>query len=374
MKTYTIYYATNRKHKGPKRWEPTGYANDFSSDGRHNLRFGEIAVQADPATVASYLNHPVGGTEGDGEGLSNYLSKAASKGKIKAYEDLTSTSDTSVDQLASTRTFRGLRNLMAHQRDVVVYIHGFNVSWNQAVGAALALELMLNRNNQNGDKEVMVVLFSWPSDGKMIPYASYLSDRSQARDSGLAIGRAFLKLRDYLLAMAKNSEQHCGQNIHLCCHSMGNYALQSALKTMIYEQQSARLPRLFDHIFMCAADVDFDVFEKDKPMARLDEMANNITIYFNRGDVAMYIGDYTKGHPDRLGHVGTSNPYTISKKINQVRCTPVVSGMVEHSYYLWHRVNNDIRQNIDNLPLTDGRRHIKQDGSAREWVMVAQLN
>ena len=60
-----------------------------------------------------------------------------------------------------------------------------------------------------------------------------------------------------------------------------------------------KLPRIFDHIFMCAPDVADDVFERGKPMERLPEMARTVTIYHNRGDLSMPVSDYTKGNTDR---------------------------------------------------------------------------
>jgi esterase/lipase superfamily enzyme len=368
MKPFKLVFATNRNHEGTDRWNPTGYGRKFSSEGRQNLRFGEISLEVDKPTINQYLNAVTGGRKGDGEGLSEYLSTKSKTATIKAYDDPTIGGQTEKASLASTKTFNQLKEKMMKTMDVVIYIHGFNVDWNEAVGAAAALQLMLNRNNE-AEKEVMVVLFSWPSNGSMFPYRAYLSDRHEARDSGLAIGRALLKLRDYMIDLRKQNAVLCNQDIHLLCHSMGNYALQSALKTLVYEGGKGRLPRLFDHIFMCSPDLDNNVFEKGGPMERLEETCAQIAIYFNKGDVAMYISDYTKANPDRLGHIGVSNPYAVNKKISQIRCTPIVHGIEEHSYYLWATVNDDIRQCIDGIAAEDPIRKRKQDGSPREWVL-----
>lgn len=39
--------------------------------------------------------------------------------------------------------FADLKADMENNSDVLVYIHGFNISWCEAVGKALALQLML---------------------------------------------------------------------------------------------------------------------------------------------------------------------------------------------------------------------------------------
>jgi esterase/lipase superfamily enzyme len=369
MNKLKLFFATNRNNEGADRWIPSGYGSKFSTDGRQNLRFGEVTLEVDKPTISQYLNAEENGRKGDGEGLSKYLSSKSKTSTINTVPDPTIEGKTEISSLGSTKTFEHIKEKMMTAMDVVIFIHGFNVDWDEAVGSAASLQLMLNRNN-DGKKDVMVVLFSWPSDGSMFPYRAYLSDRHEARDSGLAIGRALLKLKDYLVSLRNEKAVLCNQDIHLLCHSMGNYALQSALKTLVYESNKGRLPRLFEHIFMCSADVDNDVFEKGGAMERLEETCAQISIYFNKGDAAMYISDYTKANPDRLGHIGVSNPYAINKKISQIRCSPIIHGTVEHSYYLWASVNEDIRQTIDGIAPNDGVRLRQQDGSPREWMMV----
>src|SRR5262249_43745772 len=140
-------------------------------------------------------------------------------------------------KLGSAAMFADLQQDMLAGADTAVFLHGYNVSWTAAVGTALALQLGLNRAPRPaGSPGVRGGLFSWPSDGAVIPWWSYRSDRSDARGSGAAVGRAFLKLRDWLVALrdrvARKEDQLCEQDIHLVCHSMGNYVLQFALERL----------------------------------------------------------------------------------------------------------------------------------------------
>ena len=146
---------------------------------------------------------------------------------------------------------------MMKSSDVMIYMHGYNVDWYAALGGAIAMEQMLNRGKKPSEKKITVVLFSWPSNGSMMPFAAYKSDRTDARDSGKAIGRALLKLNDFLGTLridAKNKkEELCLQDLHLCCHSMGNYVLQKGLENkLIGYSNGSILPRMFKHIFLCA--------------------------------------------------------------------------------------------------------------------------
>ena len=133
--------------------------------------------------------------------------------------------------------------------------------------------------------------------------------------------------------------------LHLLCHSMGNYVLQNAL-ARVAEFSPGTLPRILTNVFMCAADVDDDVLEPSEPLGRLDELTQAINIYTNREDNALRISDFTKGNPDRLGSAGPARPNQVHTKVLHVNCTPLIGGLVEHSYYLSGKVNRDIAQTI----------------------------
>ncbi|KAB2879985.1 alpha/beta hydrolase [bacterium] len=371
-----LYYATNRKHEGD-RWKPTGYGTKFSDDGLENLRFGKVTVSADEAKVTKFASSDTGkiGT-GDGEAMSKYFTGVAGSADIRAFEESIDPkiADTAQDaKLGSAAMFSEMKSIMMEATDVLVYIHGFNVSWQSAVGSALGLQEML-RQSKAADRaqNVAVVLFTWPSDGKALPFVSYKSDRTESKASGYAFARGLLKLRDFLMKLKHTlpPEQLCKQNIHLLCHSMGNYVLQNSLRRLYDFTPGSALPRIFEHLFLCAPDIDDDVFEAGKPMAMLSEITAHVTIYYNREDKALHISDYTKGNPDRLGTNGASHPQLLHNKIHQVDCTPVVDkGFTEHRYYLSGNVCADIRKSIDEIP-QDGNRPWRQaTHQANAWVM-----
>lgn len=365
MATYTLHFATNRAHVGRDRWNPTGYDKYFSEDGAENLRFGLVNVRASPSEVAEHTGRDVRFGTGDGEGLSAYFTEKAASMRIEAFEEKINPaqpdSDKKAKVLGSLRAFTDMQAKMKSAYDVVIYIHGFNVSWREAVGSALALQEMLNQRIRPEAKAadqtgVVVFLFTWPSDGLALPYVSYKSDRTDAEASGYAVGRGLLKLRDFLASLrtrGRAGEPLCDQEMHLLCHSMGNYVLQNTVKRLLEFNRGLVLPRIFEHIFMCAPDVNDNVFEFGQPLERLPELARTVSVYHNKGDMAMYVSDYTKQNPDRLGMAGASKPGTLHSKIHQIDCTPIVKGLVEHSYYLSGRVNEDIRMSIQGLAPDD---------------------
>jgi hypothetical protein len=290
MSEHTLFYATNRNHLGKDRWRPTGYGRAFSADGMENLRFGRLSVQADDAKLAQAMARQAAGGPVDGGALGAYFTKLAKHADIRAYAEKIDPNTSEENQaqvvLGSAAFFADLQALMMGGTDVVVFIHGFNVPWEGAVASALALQCSLNRTDgADPAQKVKVVLFTWPSDGLALPFVSYKSDRTEASGSGFAVGRAFLKLRDFLASLRDRASNLpiCGQDIHLLCHSMGNYVLQNALVRMDDNTPGNALPRLFECVFLCAPDVDENVLEPGQPLGRVHEIARSVTVYHNRG-------------------------------------------------------------------------------------------
>ncbi|RDH85998.1 MAG: hypothetical protein DIZ80_00560 [endosymbiont of Galathealinum brachiosum] len=380
MKKIELFYATNRAHTGKKRNNPDSYGSKPSSDGGENLRFGRVTLDnLDDKKINECLKDKLDYGVGNGVDLSDYYLSQIKNVTIHAIEDGLDTDIPDISQknnkLGSVQTFLSLKKKMSKSCDVVIYIHGYSVSWEDAVASAMALQTTLNVDSKKVDgKEVVVILFSWPSDGQKYPIYSYKSDRADAEFSGSAFGRGILKLRDFLMKERTREDgvMLCNQEVHLLCHSMGNYVLQNTLKRLIEFNHGMRLPRLFDQIFMCSPDVDDDALEKGKPLARLQELATNVNIYHNSGDVAMYISDYTKQNSDRLGLNGVEKVAQLSQKVHQIDCSKIVTGMVEHSYYLNGNVNEDIRHSIAGVNQDDTitrQRTARQNAWPNVWVM-----
>jgi esterase/lipase superfamily enzyme len=156
---------------------------------------------------------------------------------------------------------------------------------------------------------------------------------------------------------------------------MGNFLLQSALARTFDFTPGNALPRLFDHVFLCAPDVDDNALEPGQPLATIDQIARNVTIYHNRNDKAMVVSDYTKGNPERLGGSGAAHPALLHNKVHQVDCTGVAHGLgiAEHSYYADGNVNADIRASIDGWEQADSRRLRQRNPTLNNvWVMKVQ--
>jgi esterase/lipase superfamily enzyme len=402
----TVFYATNRAHEGPERFHPLRYGTRFSADGMENLRFGRVTLTADDARVSELLLRQKAFTgPGDGEALQDYFAQCARESQvIEAYQesipDKTVSDAAQPVKLGSLAMFSDLQSDMQKGRDVLVLIHGFNVSWEEAVGTAAAFEAMVNRAERAGEEvqPVRVILFTWPSDGQALPWVSYKSDRSDARSAAGAVGRAMLKLRDFLHQLGRDvrlkrvaedstrdllraagvtresevaravaqaeATELCGQKIHLLAHSMGNYVLQHALDRLRDFSPGNTLPRMFDHVFLAAPDVDDTVLEHGQPMEQVHQIGNAVAIYHNPNDTALRISDTTKGNPDRLGQRGAARPQALHQKIYQVDCSAIVSGLTQHSYYTNGSIAVDIRKALQGQLPDSAVRGLRQLGPA----------
>jgi esterase/lipase superfamily enzyme len=299
-----VYFATNRDIK--EVGKRLVFGKRFNENGPQELRYGsaEIEKTAKGYTVKQIKLAP---------------EKLETKGK---------------KVLGSKSILDALRTSMAdNQLDVICYIHGY----------AADIQTALERAGELKDKykvagqEAEVFVFSWPANGRMMPWLSYFSDRDDARASGVAIARAFLKLRDYLAELSKN--QRCRQSLHLVAHSMGNYALCWAFQGIRSELKN-QVPRVFDNIFLMAADEDDDAFEHDHKLRLLPEMARAVHIYFSPDDRALFISDKTKANPDRLGSLGPRVREGLPRKVVLVDCRHVDVSKDDLSNHQYYRSNS----------------------------------
>lgn len=322
----SIYFATNRDPRPPTK--PTNFGKTFNKDGLGALRFGKAVLTKGGINfqiARERLVKDAGRKQKDGKG----------------------------SKLGSKEVFASVRKAMSNNsQDTIIYIHGYNVTFRQALRAAA--QMKSNFESLNGGTGVNVVLFSWPSDGSMMPYIAYANDRQDAVASGPAFARGFLKLAEFL--RGATPEEACEQRLHLVAHSMGNYVLRHALQEIV-RQSPGRPPRLFDQVFLMAADEDDDAFEQGHKLKFLPRVAKRVNVYFNNNDKAMAISDKTKGNPDRLGDDGPRLPRSIPGKVSLVDCTGTVTGVTQHSYYL-----NTPRVVTDMVHVLSGRSASEIDG------------
>lgn len=302
MARIRVFFVTNRNHQEGNKKQVFG--TTFNPDGVAALRFGYADFAPDPAKPKLQALH--------------------------VYPD--KKDETDINKTGGGLFMDALRQVMTagKKTDTLVFIHGFNVTFTGALTAGALLAQGLKAEGRT----VNIVVFSWPSDGSAVPLMSYYSDREDARVTGPAVARAFLKLREYVLALP--DADYCQRRVHLLAHSMGAYVLRNSVQALLAKDRDS-LVRLFDQIMLAAPDEDDDTFEHDYKLRCLPRLGRQVTVYFNPNDKGLLVSDKTKANPDRLGSDGPRLVDLIPKKVVLVDCRHVADSadrFIEHSYYI----------------------------------------
>jgi esterase/lipase superfamily enzyme len=151
--------------------------------------------------------------------------------------------------------------------DLVIFIHGFNVTFEEA--ARRTAQIAFDYGFQG-----VPMMFSWPSDGKLL---SYPSDREDVTWSITHIEQFF---NDVLTKTR-------AKRVHLIAHSMGNQGLIGALNTMALRRGRNETP-LFENIILAAPDFDAQLFQQQIAPNSIS-LARRWTLYTSKKDAALNI-------------------------------------------------------------------------------------
>lgn len=334
-----VHFATNREEK-IQNGKVVGFTERLNPKSPVYLRFGVAEMtppaQSPPAFVVSELRVAPESIPG--------VTVDAAEGKV----------------LGSDQVFEGLRvRLKENSADLVLLLHGYACTVEDALSNAAQLKTLWAPE----DRLLETAVFSWPTNGEMMPWLDYASDRDDARSSAKAVARALQRLLDYLRSVPKSD--WCNANIHLVAHSMGNYLLRNALQAMLSDLGERPLPRIFKNIFLMGADEDNDAFQDPRKLARLPELAEAVHVYFARNDLALTIADTSKGLPDRLGSTGPRVLSSLPHKVTLVDCTDVsATSSVKDANHQYYRRRDEVIADVRQV--LSGR--MPEQVKGREWI------
>ena len=165
----------------------------------------------------------------------------------------------------------------SEQKEVFVFIHGYNVTFEDA--ARRTAQLAHDLGFQGAP-----ILYSWPSKGKR---RGYTSDET-------TVTWFTPHLRAFLSDLTVKSG---ASKIHLIAHSMGNRALADALCSLTAET-AADKPS-FRQVVLTAPDIDADTFKALAVAIR--PTAERLTMYSNPFDKALVLSRAFHGGYTRAG-------------------------------------------------------------------------
>jgi esterase/lipase superfamily enzyme len=196
-------------------------------------------------------------------------------------------------------------NLPDVDKVLLIFIHGYNVNFEQAVIRAAQLGFDLGVRGATG-------LFSWPSKGKVASYAADIA----------AIEASEGVLREYVVQMANNTGARA---VHLIAHSMGNRGLLRAFTNVVSEIASALTVPL-SQLILAAPDVDVDLFKQ--LAVSYGAVAQRTTMYVSSRDKALYSSGILHDFP----RAGYTPPVTVVKGIDTVEVSNIDLTFLGHGY------------------------------------------
>lgn len=234
-----------------------------------------------------------------------------------------------------------LAELPASEKRVVLFIHGYNNSFEDA---AIRMGQMWTDLGITG----IPAFFSWPSRDNTL---NYTFDEATAEAS-----ERFL--REFLEQIQTKINP---ESVHIIAHSMGNRILLRTINRTIADARHRSSIR-FGQIILAAPDVDRDVFED---LARAYPLiSEGTTVYVSRKDEAVHFSEDVHFYP----RVGAPPPFVHVPKVDTVEVV-APRGLLDlgHGYFAeFVPVLNDIRSLVMTKKPIAARRF---DTLEHRWVL-----
>jgi esterase/lipase superfamily enzyme len=211
----------------------------------------------------------------------------------------------------------------ASGRDVLIYVHGFNQTFEAA-----ALDAVRLSDGIRFRGETMV--FSWPSKAKLFDYAYDRESAMWSRD-------ALQQVLEALLA-----SPNVGR-VHLVAHSIGTMVTMEALRQLYAVHGEASAARI-GAVVLASPDVDMDVFSSS--VERIGCLAPNIIVVTATNDRALAVSRWIAGGITRVGAAEKARLTKLGLRV--VDASQEGWGIVNHDLFLSNsHVRQVIRRAID---------------------------
>jgi esterase/lipase superfamily enzyme len=174
----------------------------------------------------------------------------------------------------------------AHNRRVLVFIHGYNTRFSEAV-------FRLAQFAHDSRLQATPVLFTWPSQGHLLGYGYDRESANYSRDA----------LESLLDALQRDPAV---AEIDILAHSMGNWLTLESLRQMAIRDR--KIAPKIRQVMLASPDVDVDVFRR-----QIKEIGDNrppFTVFVSRDDKALKVSRMVWGNMPRLGSIDPeAEPY-----------------------------------------------------------------
>jgi esterase/lipase superfamily enzyme len=243
-------------------------------------------VSVNPTLLVATTRKPVDDAHSEpwfGPERASRLSVARAKLASPTEGRLSSLSSSGLDdwRLESVETVPRVANLLADAtsaRDVLIYVHGFNQTFETAAIDAVHLAEGVKFHGET-------MVFSWPSKARLYDYGY---DRESAMWSRDALDQVLSGL------IASPNVRR----VHIVAHSIGTMLTMEALRQFYARRGNVAAARI--GAIVCASpDIDMDVFSSS--VRRIGPLAKKITVVTATNDRALAVAGWIAGGVARVG-------------------------------------------------------------------------
>jgi esterase/lipase superfamily enzyme len=214
----------------------------------------------------------------------------------------------------------------AGERDVLIYVHGFNQTFETAAVDAVRLSDGIKFRGKT-------MVFSWPSRAKLFDYGYDRESAMWSRD-------ALQQVLDGLMASPSVGR------IHIVAHSIGTMLTMEALRQLYADHGNAAAERI-GAVVVASPDIDMDVFASS--VARIGQLAPKITLITAANDRALALSGWMAGGITRVGAAHKAQLAKLGLRV--IDASEQGWGIINHDLFLSNeRIRQVIRAAIDDRP------------------------
>jgi esterase/lipase superfamily enzyme len=212
-------------------------------------------------------------------------------------------------------------------RDVLIYVHGFNQTFEAAALDAARLSEGIRFRGET-------MVFSWPSKAKLLDYGY---DRESAMWSRDALEQVFAGLL---------ASEAVGR-VHVVAHSIGTMLTMEALRQIYAKQGSSAVERIGAVVF-ASPDIDVDVFSSS--VERIGALAPKITVIAATNDRALALSGWIAGGIKRVGAAEQAELKRLGLRV--IDASREGWGIINHDLFLSNaHIRQVIRRALDGRPI-----------------------
>ncbi|GAA6183125.1 MULTISPECIES: alpha/beta hydrolase [Alteromonadaceae] len=165
----------------------------------------------------------------------------------------------------------------SENKDVILFVHGFNNTFNESVFTLAGIWHFLKRQG-------VPIVYSWPAAAKGLN--AYFADRESGQFT-------IFHLKETLRLLFKNPEI---ENIHIIAHSRGTDVVTTTLRELIIENRASggnpRKDLRIENLILAAPDLDFGIIKQRLMAEQFGPAFGKITIYTSQEDSALGISQW----------------------------------------------------------------------------------